>query len=117
MVSVDTNMRGEETTIVRFYYGGVSYDTASFTVKVLCPVLTHTPTITPATYAYFAPVPFSATKQAVFTNNFVNIFSTSSYCLLNYYIVDTGTNAGLGGTWLSTTAAGNVELDTNVLGT
>ena len=114
VVSVDTNTLGTQTVFVRYTYNGISADTNPFTIEVNCPALT-TAVISTTTYANIAPVTADAAHHTLFAGStYVSTTSTDSQCVLTYALIES--SVAMTGTWMAVTAAGDVTVDRNTLG-
>ena len=117
-LQVNTAVRDSKQIKIRVNYNSADFDTNVFTVTVKCPDLTQTTVTTPVVKE--VPSSTAASKvDAVLGTAYASTTSTHSQCVISGYTLkeSDGTTAYSGSaTWLAITSAGNVQVDSNTIG-
>jgi hypothetical protein len=99
---------------VVFTYNAQTWSTNDFTIEVKCPVLT----VNTITSTFTKDLSNAALTETLVNSGYVTGTSTSqTACVISYVVVKSADSLNLGGSWLTTNAAGAVLLDRAVLGT
>ena len=114
-VTVDGDSINSEAIYIRMVYNGANHDSSVFTVTVGCAAITLN-TISDGT-SYTVPSSTAAAVTHAAGSAYLTSTSTLLVCAITYSVVLNSDNSALGGTWLTTNAAGDIQLDKNVLGT
>ena len=114
-VTVDQNTLDTKTVKVRMVYNGATYDTSAFSVTVGCAAFSVN-TIT-ASNTYEVPSSSAALVTVVAGSAWLTSTSSLAGCAITYAVHKSSDNSLLGGTWLTVSASGDIQVDKNVLGT